>query len=450
MIPCILLTICVTHVLIIMIEAQQEKTMCPAAAFDMDGRDMVMEVAPLSGRARLIGPLIWVVPVGCDFSGFLMEVLGYLVGLHEVLLSGELFVDVGQCSHAFLCQLEPSQSSCLQGLQESYQRTKPDWSRSIVVHHKLPGAPFPQRLTQQGSGRPLLAVGRMMSESVYLDAAEVRAAGQVDQVWVPTHWQAAVFERHGVSASKLFVLPEAVNVDFFSATPGAVAEIKADAEADVEAVTWRSRNSEKPPPRFRFVSVFKWEWRKGYDILLSAYWAAFTPSDGVELVIRSYKPSWLTGPRNLVKAMEGMAQRWHGVPMSELAPVRWISEPLSRRQLRELYTSGHAFVLPTRGEGWCLPCVEAMASGLPAIVTNASGPTEYMSADVGWPLAVRGTLHRDGTAEPDAAHLQQCMREAVAHPAEAASRGRAAQQYVRQHYHPRVLARRIVTHLQQS
>lgn len=39
------------------------------------------------------------------------------------------------------------------------------------------------------------------------------------------------------------------------------------------------------------------------------------------------------------------------------------------------YKAGDAFVLPTRGEGWGRPHVEAMSMGLPVISTNWSGIT---------------------------------------------------------------------------
>jgi glycosyltransferase involved in cell wall biosynthesis len=39
------------------------------------------------------------------------------------------------------------------------------------------------------------------------------------------------------------------------------------------------------------------------------------------------------------------------------------------------YKAGDAVVLPTRGEGWGRPQVEAMAMGLPVISTNWSGIT---------------------------------------------------------------------------
>ena len=40
------------------------------------------------------------------------------------------------------------------------------------------------------------------------------------------------------------------------------------------------------------MSVFKWERRKGWDVLLDAYWSAFTPADAVVLVLRTYVPSF--------------------------------------------------------------------------------------------------------------------------------------------------------------
>ena len=43
-----------------------------------------------------------------------------------------------------------------------------------------------------------------------------------------------------------------------------------------------------------------------------------------------------------------------------------------------LFRVADCFVLPTHGEGWCRPCMEAMAAGLPAIVTGWSGHTDFM------------------------------------------------------------------------
>ena len=44
--------------------------------------------------------------------------------------------------------------------------------------------------------------------------------------------------------------------------------------------------------KFEFLSIFKWEYRKGWDLLLNAYWTAFKPSDNVVLRLRTYVPSF--------------------------------------------------------------------------------------------------------------------------------------------------------------
>lgn len=56
------------------------------------------------------------------------------------------------------------------------------------------------------------------------------------------------------------------------------------------------------------------------------------------------------------------------------------------------YASVDAFVLPSRGEGWGRPHVEAMSMGLPIIATNWSGTTEYLDESVGYPIKVRAAV----------------------------------------------------------
>jgi glycosyltransferase involved in cell wall biosynthesis len=49
--------------------------------------------------------------------------------------------------------------------------------------------------------------------------------------------------------------------------------------------------------------------------------------------------------------------------------------PAADADFPRFYKAGDAVVLPTRGEGWGRPQVEAMAMGLPVISTNWSGIT---------------------------------------------------------------------------
>jgi glycosyltransferase involved in cell wall biosynthesis len=55
-------------------------------------------------------------------------------------------------------------------------------------------------------------------------------------------------------------------------------------------------------------------------------------------------------------------------------------------QMRQLYHSAHAFVLPSVGEGWGLTLCEALATGAPSIWTHWSGPTEFADDSTGFPI----------------------------------------------------------------
>ena len=60
------------------------------------------------------------------------------------------------------------------------------------------------------------------------------------------------------------------------------------------------------------------------------------------------------------------------------------------------YASGDAFVLPSRGEGWGRPHVEAMSMSLPVIATNWSGVTAFLDDSVGYPLPIEGLVPAEG------------------------------------------------------
>lgn len=262
-----------------------------------------------------------------------------------------------------------------------------------------------------------------------------QCAAFMDEIWVPTEWHKKVFEDWlrlmGIRSPVVEVVPEAVDTRLFdpvTAVPVRRSQVNA-IETEVSIVG--SGDSEQGTrkqcsfvgeavkclnnERFEFLSNFKWEHRKGWDLLLDAYWTAFTAEDDVLLRIRSYMPSFLRGEKNITKTIEQYAQRTLGKPLSELAAVVWesgalperLSDSLTRADVRDLLASVDSFVLPTRGEGWGLPIVEAMSMELPVIVTNHSGPTAYATEENTYLLPVLPELDSFGFGQPDVAALKR-------------------------------------------
>ena len=163
--------------------------------------------------------------------------------------------------------------------------------------------------------------------------------------------------------------------------------------------------------------------RKGVDVLLAAYARAFRQGDAVRLVIKGH-----FNPHNDAAAQVARLQ----AADPGMAPVQYIADDLDEAGLLALYAAADAMVLPTRGEGYNLPAAEAMAAGLPLIVTGHGGHLDFCGPDearlLDYEFAPSGShLASAGSvwAEPDLEDLVAALREAVQHP------GAARQQAVR-------------------
>lgn len=321
----------------------------------------------------------------------------------------------------------------------------------VVVCHSPPDAWKPSKFQGWDQLSPCpppgtkFSIGRTMYETDSVPEDWVRRCNRMKSVWVPTEFHRQTFLRAGVQAHKLVVVGEPVDSDFFD--PAKV-----------------STPFSLPPPvpsaaaagaSFRFLSVFKWEKRKGWDALLAAYFAEFKPSDPVELLLktRAFHSS------DDFDALISSFVQEHGLPKTSAgrATVRILGDDLSLEELRSLYAAADCFVLPSRGEGWGRPHVEAMSMGLPVIATNWSGPTAFLDEAVGYPLGysvepVAPELNLPGHnwAEPSVAHLRQLMRQVYEHREEAKERGGAARQRMVSEYSPDALAKRVVEAVAES
>jgi glycosyltransferase involved in cell wall biosynthesis len=276
-------------------------------------------------------------------------------------------------------------------------------------------------------GHPGYRVGFTMLEVDGLPDDWVSSCNAMDEVWVPSHWGAAVFAEMGVSRP-LFTMPLGYDPTRFH--PGLPAHRRSG--------------------RYTFLSVFEWGARKGPDVLLRAYAAAFRRTDDVLLVLRvnNHDPD--------VDVAAEIARLGLGDDGPPVAIV--LNTHLAPDAIGQLYCSADCFVLPTRGEGWGLPILEAMACGLPVIATDWSAQTEFMHAGVALPLRVARLVPADGKcpfyegfrwAEPDFEHLVESLRAMAAQPAAGRALGAAAAAEVRRRWTWQQAAERMAARLRQ-
>lgn len=265
-------------------------------------------------------------------------------------------------------------------------------------------------------------VGITMFETDRLPAGWAEACNGMDEVWVPSTFNKETFASAGVDPSKLKVMPFGIDTTIYD--PSRVRPI------DI-----------KGKRGFTFLSTFQWNKRKGWDVLLRAYLSAFSSEDEVCLVLRTY-PDRIKTPS--IRERIDAFTRELGFDPAKAPSIILIDEFLPEAKMPALYAAADAFVLPTRGEGWGIPFMEAMASGLPTIGTRWSSHLDFMNDENSFLIDIDGLTPVDSDqtrenpfytpdqlwAEPSVEHAAKLMRFVYEHQGDARQIGNKAREYI--------------------
>lgn len=191
-----------------------------------------------------------------------------------------------------------------------------------------------------------------MWESQVLDPVRTQNLRRADRIITCSEFSRAILAKY--SGKPVEVVPLGVRTDLF---------------------TYRKRKFSLP---FRFLWLGAPNPRKGWDVLGAAFNGYFLGNPRVELYMKT------TGVRRgMVDYQSNVIFDYRDLPLEEII---------------KLYHSAHAFVLPTAGEGFGLSAAEAMATGLPCIVTRYSGVLDFTDAKSVYYLdySMRPTGTQDG------------------------------------------------------
>ena len=283
-------------------------------------------------------------------------------------------------------------------------RQRVEIATSVIYQHV---SAFGWNLAIHGAAR----VGRTMFETDRIPDGWLERCNALDEIWIPTEFNRQTFEQAGVKASKLLVMPAGVDTDLFRP------------EAKPLTIS-RAR-------KFNFLSVFDLEPRKGTDLLVRAYLSEFKADEDVALIL---KISQLNDPvTDPVAQFSYFIEKEIGVPLEKCAPIILLTGSLSQLEMARLYSSANAFVLPSRGEGYGRPFLEALSAELPVIATRWSGQLDFLNDDNSYLVDIEGLVPAAAEeeifaghmwAQPSVDHLRRLMREAYSHPEKARERGK--------------------------
>ncbi len=273
-------------------------------------------------------------------------------------------------------------------------------------------------------------VGRTMFETDRIPDGWAEKCNAMNEVWVPSSFNFETFVRAGVDDRKLRIMQEGEDTTLFHPL---------------------NQPFRIPGSRgFNFLSVFQWTQRKGPDVLLKAYVNEFSPDEDVALILRCYGRS---GPdSDLLPQLLYYIERALGVPLEKTPPILLIPGFIPNQDLPRLYTSADCFVLPTRGEGWGRPYVEALCSEMPVIATRWSGQMDFLNDANSYLIDYKLAPTPSDTdaevfaghlwAEPDVDHLRSLMRHVYTHRAEAKEKARLGRVEIVEKYDRSVIMRR--------
>jgi glycosyltransferase involved in cell wall biosynthesis len=180
----------------------------------------------------------------------------------------------------------------------------------------------------------------------------VKQLNLMTEAWVPCTHNKHVFETSGVTIP-IHVVPYPMKM------------------SDYDPAT-KPLYTRDPTFEVHAVSVFQWQPRKDpVGLLLGTYLA----KAATRLLVKTYLSDPQEGASDILKKMRLVKKSFHATPSNVAVPI---FEQLTDEQMPGLYASADVYITTSRGEGWCLPAVEAMAMGKPIIAPFGTAFKDFL------------------------------------------------------------------------
>jgi FkbM family methyltransferase len=165
-----------------------------------------------------------------------------------------------------------------------------------------------------------------------------------DRIWVPSEWQRGVLVNQGYDSAKIDVVPEGV-----------------------DSLIYNPNIPTKKNEKFTFLHIGTWEYRKSTYEIVKNFIDLYGDDDNVELRLSI---------SNKFREQDDEVTTFNkfGIPIKN--NIKFLPTLTETEYINEI-KSANVYLSCARGEGWNLPLIQSMASGIPSIWSKVGGQLEF-------------------------------------------------------------------------
>jgi glycosyltransferase involved in cell wall biosynthesis len=142
-----------------------------------------------------------------------------------------------------------------------------------------------------------------------------------------------------------------------------------------------------PDDTFNFYFIGELNDRKNLEALITAFFVEFKLQEPVSLVVKVNKSGVNeTQLSEIIKrSLKIIKDKLRIYENPNLYPlIKFIPNFVDETEIYQIHQSCDCFVMPSCGEAFCRPAIDAMGFGNTPVVTNNTGMNDFVNEDTGW------------------------------------------------------------------
>ncbi len=206
-------------------------------------------------------------------------------------------------------------------------------------------------------------IGFTMLETDRTAPAWAQKCNSMDAVFVPSNFCMSSFMQSNITVP-IRIVP--FGIDFERYTP--------EGEKLLQTL----------PTKYNFLSVGQWMTqgdRKNIMGVVRTFLNVFKENKDVGLILKSYHES--AGTRDKIAITQSISEvrNQMGLRPTDSPQIYLVHGAMTTDNMIKLYRNADAFLLPTAGEAWGMPLLEAAAMNLPIITTGGTGAESFLNPE---------------------------------------------------------------------